>query len=49
MYRQGLIARIGLSEVERIESDNTPRHYGKDELRELAAVYRRKTKELEHG
>lgn len=45
-YRLGLIARIGLEAVEALEADNTPRHYAKDELRALAALYRAKLKEL---
>ena len=49
MYRQGLIGRIGLPAVEAIECDNAPRHYSKDDLRELARLYRQKAKELEDG
>ena len=46
-YRQGLIERIGLDEVERIEADQSERHYGKQDLRELVAEYRRKAREIE--
>lgn len=46
-YRQGLIGRIGLAEVERIEADQSEKHYGKQDLRELAAEYRRKAREVE--
>lgn len=45
-YRLGLIARIGIGAVEALENDNEPRHYTKDELRELAAEYRARTREL---
>lgn len=46
-YRQGLIERIGLPETERIEADQSERHYGKQDLRELATEYRRKAREIE--
>ena len=46
-YRQGLIGRIGLAEVERIEADQSEKHYGKQDLRELATEYRRKVREIE--
>ena len=45
-YRLRLIQRIGIEEVERIESDNQPKHYTKDELREIAKLYRDKIKAL---
>lgn len=45
-YRIGLIQRIGLDRVEALESDNTPRKWGRDELIELKATYRRKLREL---
>ena len=46
-YRQGLIGRIGLKMVERIESDQVARHYDRQALRELTIEYRRKARELE--
>ena len=46
-YRQGLIGRIGLPETERIEADQSEKHYGKQDLRELAATYRKKAREIE--
>lgn len=49
MYRQGLIERVGLQTVEAIECDNAPRHYSKDDLRELVRLYRQKAKGLEDG
>lgn len=46
-YRERLIARIGIKDVEALESDNTPRHYTIDELKALKAHYQAKIKELE--
>lgn len=46
MYRIGLIERIGLAEVERIERDQDTRKYTKDELIELAKTYREKAKSV---
>jgi hypothetical protein len=45
-YRKGLIDRIGLEAVEALEADQTPRKYTHDELRDLAASYRAKLREL---
>ena len=45
-YRLGLIARIGLEEVESLESDNTVRKYTITELQEIISLYRKKLKEL---
>lgn len=36
-----------LPETERIEADQSEKHYGKHDLRELAAEYRRKAREIE--
>lgn len=38
-YRERLISRIGLAEVESLEADNTPRHYTIDDLKALKAHY----------
>lgn len=46
-YRLGLIARIGLAEVEALEVDNTPRKFTAEELRAIKADYRAKLKKLE--
>ncbi len=46
-YRIGLIARIGLAEVERIEADQTLRKWTIPELQEIRARYRAKAKALE--
>lgn len=48
-YRIGLIERIGLANVERLEHDNTPHKWDKDELRELATTYRKKCREIEQA
>ena len=45
-YRQGLIERVGLKEVERLERDQTTRHYTKEGLTELARQYRELTRNL---
>lgn len=45
-YRIGLIARIGLASVERLESDQAPRKFTVDELRALRDAYRAKAKAL---
>jgi len=39
-YRQGLIERIGLAQVEALEADQTIRKYTKDELERMAVEYR---------
>lgn len=46
-YRKGLIERIGLAEVEALEADNEPHHWTREELREIAARFRRLKRELE--
>jgi hypothetical protein len=45
-YRIGLIGRIGLAAVEALEASNEPHKWGREELREIAAKYRQKLKEL---
>ena len=45
-YRINLIARIGLEAVEALESDNTPKHYSIEDLKEIVRTYRAKRKEL---
>ena len=46
-YRKGLIERIGLEAVERIESDQTLRKYTKEGLIELAKHYRAEARKLQ--
>jgi hypothetical protein len=48
-YRIGLIARVGLAEVEAIEVDNTARHYTREDLIALRKHYKAKTKALRAG
>ena len=45
-YRQGLIKRIGLHEVKRIEADQTLRKYTKEGLEEKAKHYRAETRKI---
>lgn len=45
-YRLGLIERIGLSEVERLESDNRTHKWTADELRAIKREYAEKIKQL---
>jgi Bacteriophage Lambda NinG protein len=45
-YRINLIARIGLEAVEALESDNAPKHYTTEDLKEIVRTYRAKRKEL---
>jgi hypothetical protein len=45
-YRMGLVARLGVEAVEALEASNTPHKWERDELREIAAKYRQKLKEL---
>ena len=45
-YRLGLIARIGLDAVEELECDQEPRKYSTQDLIDMAAEYRAKTRDL---
>ncbi len=45
-YRKGLIERIGLAAVERIEADTTTRKYAKEGLIELARHYNAEARRL---
>ena len=47
LYRKALIAKIGLSEVERLESDHQPKKYSVEELKEIKSEYTKRAKE--HG
>jgi phosphoribulokinase len=47
-YRAGLIARIGLEAVERIEADQTVRKYTKEGLIELARHYNAEARKLKN-
>lgn len=46
-YRKGLIQRLGLAVVERIESDQSLKHYTIPELIAIRDTYRAKAKELQ--
>lgn len=48
-YRIGLINRIGLDRVEKLEADNEPRKYTIDELKQIKQKYKDKLKELKNG
>ena len=41
-YRIGLISRIGQNALEELEADNEPKHYTKDDLRDLEKYYKKK-------
>lgn len=45
-YRAGLLCRLGVDVVMRLEADNTSRHYTKDELRVIRDEYRAKANKL---
>lgn len=45
-YRIGLIRRIGLARVEALETNNQPRKWTHDELREIKRTYVQKLKDL---
>lgn len=47
LYRQGLIAKIGVPIVEWLEGQHDPKHYTIDDLRQIKAEYTRKARELE--
>jgi hypothetical protein len=46
-YRIGLVERIGLDGVLALEADNTVKKWEREELRQIAATYRAKRKEME--
>lgn len=48
-YRLGLIARIGLEAVESIEADQSVRKYTIEDLQEIKALYRAKTRDLKRA
>ncbi len=45
-YRINLIKRIGLAAVEELEADQSPKHYTIEDLKQIIATYRAKTREL---
>ena len=48
-YRIGLIARIGQDAVDALEFDQSVRKYTVDEIKDIKATYRAKTRELKKG
>lgn len=48
-YRKGLIARIGLDAVEKIEADQTLRKYTKEELQGIAKHYSAEARKIKLG
>lgn len=45
-FREGMIARVGLAEVERLESDNEPVKWDREVLRQIKTIYLAKTRQL---
>lgn len=45
-FREGMIARVGLAEVERLESSNEVEKWDRDTLRQIKTIYRAKTRQL---
>lgn len=45
-YRENLVVRIGLAAVEWLEGPHEAKHYTRERLVEIAAAYRRRTREL---
>lgn len=48
-YRKGLIAKIGIDNVERLEGPHPAAHYTEEDCKRIAAEYKAKIKELEAG
>ena len=47
-YRIGLVKRIGIERVEKLESDNEPKKWTIDELKQIKQKYKDKLKELKN-
>jgi hypothetical protein len=45
-FREGMIARVGLAEVERMEADNSIEKWDRDVLRQIKTIYRAKARQL---
>ena len=45
-YRPNMIKRVGIEQVEAVESDNTPNHYSIDDIKDIKLFYKAKIKEL---
>lgn len=48
-FREGMVARVGLSEVERLEADNEVIKWDRETLRQIAVIYRARLRELKKG
>lgn len=48
-YRLRLLERVGGTVVDRLESDNTPKHYTMGEIIEIKSIYKEKLKQLKKG
>lgn len=48
LYRENLIKKIGLEEVERLESDKSVKKYSAEDYRNIIETYKNKCKELEN-
>lgn len=46
-YREGLIQRIGLEQLNALEADNTAKHYSIDDIKTIIDTYKQKCRELE--
>ena len=46
-YRKGLIERIGLEKVEKLEADNGAKKFKRDEILQIKSTYAKKARELE--
>jgi hypothetical protein len=48
-YRMNLVKKIGIESVEQLESNNEPKKYTIDDIKQIIAEYKNKCKELEKG
>ena len=46
-YRINMIKRVGIEQVEAVESDNAPKHYTIDDIKDIKLFYKAKIKELQ--
>ena len=45
-YRPGIIKKMGIEKVERLEADQTPKHYTIEDIQAIESHYKAKVKEL---
>lgn len=48
-YRINLVHKIGIEEVEKLESDNEPKHYSIDDIKAIKLKYKLLIKEINEG